>query len=93
MPATLTKPQAALLTKAMRDTLFSSTRATTTVINNLLVKGLLDGGFEFGFTPNLNGLLALRKYRLGLWGDQGSMASLKNLEEVDAAIADAQVSA
>lgn len=80
----LTKPQVAQLTRALRDTLYPRNRAETRVVSNLWNKGYLDGGFGSGFHLTSNGLAVLRDYRSVQYANHGSMASLKDLEEVEA---------
>lgn len=87
----LTKPQVALLTKALRNDGVALVRAHSfRTAYNLEAQDLVTVA-ENEVRPTRFGLRVLRDYRSAIWGKRGSMASLADLEEVEAAIA--QVSA
>lgn len=85
----LTKPQVRMLTKAMRDGAAFGGRQYATA-RNLRDRGfatITDGGTLY---PTTAGLLALKDYRRTVYANYGSMASMLDMEEVEAALAQVQ---
>lgn len=83
--ATLTKPQVRMLTRAMRDGApFAGAQYITA--RSLMNRGLGVNATDAVVYPTQAGLLALREYRAALYAKHGSMASILDLEEVDAKI-------
>lgn len=80
----LTKPQVACLMRSVRGKGFPSKRSETRVFGNLWDKGLIDGGFSSRFYLTVDGKRVLRDYMAVQYANKGSMASLRDLEEVEA---------
>lgn len=82
----LTKPQVKLLTRLMREETAPVAGPTYRVAATLAAQGRCNllGGMAH---ETEQGLCALLTFRTRLWGAQGSMASLLNMEEVEAALA------
>lgn len=88
----LTKPQAAMLTKAMRDAVLPY-RQSYRPAYRLMEEGLLTGDFLNGLRITMGGLQVLRDYRAARWANYGCMAYLNDLQEVEAVMASISKSA
>ena len=82
----LTKPQVAMLTQAMRDVVNVSGPKWNTA-HALEARGLVEV-HENAITITKDGLKELRYYRAVKYANQGSMAQLLDLEEVDKVLAE-----
>lgn len=82
----LTKPQVKFLTRLMRERSAPTSGPTYRVAANLAEQGRCEIHGAIAY-PTAVGLHALYTHRARIWGEQGSMASLKDMEEVKAALA------